>query len=523
MSAIETLTKILGQARSSPAARSLARGAATLGFAGLLVGCGWAVAAGHARPLLIAFAALALCLLALGQRGVFVGILLLAAMDGLPYFDTSSFVTSKFTIADISIFALLAVATMWILSERDSYRPTRLARAISLAGVPLLVWWMWTVVRTLNDQDGPLTRAASFGRDFAFFAILLIVLPWVRLRGRDLGALIGVLGVGACVFAVGQIMVATGAGHPGSAIHFNFTLAESGLTRVYANMTDLVTAGLAVSVAASLLAQKRRTRLIAAPVALLLTTSTILQLTRARWIGLVVALLLVGLWLTLNRDALARAVRRRLMLATGTIGLAGAIALLATPALSKGTIIHRLSSVVTTLQTGGGTVAIRESVTSRMTAYLGEHWVSGLGFVSPTSHYFFGLPLGSIRDSDLGVLNSVMTMGVVGTTLVYLPVFLVLICLLARAPRQTQLQYGWLRYAGVIWIVTTLLSSVTLITLFSPSGLALTAVFLTVLANRNVLGATRPETVTDSAITGSGGHERAPTLMTRPRSSVHLV
>jgi hypothetical protein len=465
----------------------------TLGLVGLLVGTGWAIATGHSKVLFIAVAAAGLCVLALTQRGAFIGIFVLAAMNGLPYFDTSPFVTSKVTIADVAIFALLLVAGAWILSPGQDHRPSRSGRALSRAGVLLLLWWVWTLARTVVDHGGSFSRAAGFGRDFAFFALLLIVLPYVRLKSRDIGALLGVLTAGVCLFAVGQIMTGTGLGQPGTLIHLHFTFSESGsgVTRVYADMTDLVTAGVAVSVAASLAARQLRVRLIAIPVALLLTTSTVVQETRARWIGLVVGIVLVSLWLIINDDARVTAIlRRRSVIVIGALVFGALVVVLAAPGVvSSGTIGHRLSSVFTELESGGGTVAIRESVTKTMTAYLGEKWPAGLGFISPSAHYFFGLPLGSIRDSDLGVLNAVMTMGVVGAALIYFPVVLMLINCLRRSSAPLTIEYSWLRYGGAIWIVATLVSSVTLVTLFSPSGLVLSAVFLTVLSHPSVLEA----------------------------------
>ncbi|HEX3693044.1 MAG TPA: hypothetical protein VHU13_06840 [Solirubrobacteraceae bacterium] len=463
---------------------------ALLGLAllGVLVGCGWLVARGHTKWLLIAAVAGALCLLAIQQRGYFIGVMVLAAMNGVPFFDTAPYVASKATIADIAVIGMILVSGAWILADRDHYRPTPAARAISGAGAVLLLWWTFTIVRTLSEE-GPLTRAASFGRGFAFFALLLIVLPHVRLSDRDIGRLLGVLAVGVCVFAVGQTMIGTGLGDPGSVIHLQFTLADSGLTRVYANMTDLVTAGLAVSIAACLLG-RGRVRLVALPIALVLTTSTLVQLTRARWIGLVVALVLVGTWLMVSGDAQSiKTLRRRLKFAVGpTVAVAAATTLAIPGILSNATVGNRLSSVFVTLQTGGGTVAIREAVTNRMIAYLGEGWTTGLGFVSPTTHFYFGLPSGSIQNTDLGVLNAVMTMGIVGAVLVYAPVVIVLLFLLRRGSQRGG-TYSWLRYGGLLWIVATLASSVTLVTLFSPSGLVLSAVALIALTHSSVLGA----------------------------------
>ena len=179
----------------------------------------------------------------------------------------------------------------------------------------------------------------------------------------------------------------------------------------------------------------------------------------------------------------------------GALVFGALVVVLAAPGIvSGGTIGHRLSSVFTDIQTGGGTVAFRESVTNVMTAYLGEQWPAGLGFVAPSTHYFFGLPLGSIRDSDLGVLNAVMTMGVVGAALIYFPLVLMLINCLRRSSALWTVEYSWLRYGGAVWIVATLVSSATLVTLFSVSGLTLTAIGIMILIHPSVSGVPVPIT-----------------------------
>ena len=139
---------------------------------------------------------------------------------------------------------------------------------------------------------------------------------------------------------------------------------------------------------------------------------------------------------------------------------------------------------------------MREAVTKTMKAYLGERWPGGLGFVPPATHYFEGLPGGSIRDSDLGVLNAVMTMGVIGAALIYLPVISMLIDCLRRRPLRQAGEYSWLRYGGAIWIVATLVSSVTLTTLFSTSGVVLVGVSTMILVHPSVSGTLAPITAT---------------------------
>jgi hypothetical protein len=110
---------------------------------------------------------------------------------------------------------------------------------------------------------------------------------------------------------------------------------------------------------------------------------------------------------------------------------------------------------------------------------LGNDWPVGLGFQHPSAHPYPTLPSGSIRDPDLGVLNAVMLMGVVGAILVYLPALIVLRALTKR-PREREAALGeeWLRLGATIWIIAVVASSITLIELFSFGGLELSATML---------------------------------------------
>jgi hypothetical protein len=443
---------------------------------------------------------IALCALAFTQRGAFIGVILLATMDGLPYIETSRIIFAKYTIQDAAVCALVLISTIWIFVDNRSYRPSRIGRAVSGLGLLLLFWWLFTLARTVTGEHVPLQHAAAYGREFLYFAVLLLLLPRVRLESRDIKLLLAILALGVCVYAVGQIMIAVGAGNPGSLIHYEKTLSESSLTRVYAKMTDLVGAGLAVSLAAVMLSPVRSMRLIAIPIALLLTISVVVQLTRARWIGLLAGLLIVSLWFLIDRrTSISALLRKRLVLAATTIALVAIVVVVAVPSLLPGaTLTHRLLSIVTNLEGNSGTVAVRETASKMVTHYLRGQWALGLGLVPPSFHYFAGLPEGSIRDTDLGVLNAVVTMGVVGAVLVYAPVLLALFQCIRRTPRQ-QGRHDWLRYGGAIWLGAALISSLTLVTLFSASGLALTAIFLTVLVNPNVAGVLKARATTRPA------------------------
>lgn len=463
--------------------------AATAIGAALLAIAGWSVARGHLAPIVAVIVLAGVSRLALAERGVLIGILLLAAMNGIPEIDTSHRIINHFTAQDLAICTLIVSALAFTLLDRTPYSPTRAGRTAIAAATLLLVWCLVTVARTILTEHVALLTAVAFARDYLYFALLLIVLPRVRLASRDIHTMLATLTAGVCIFAVAQIATALGVGKVGALIHVGHTSTQAGVTRVYADMTDLVTAGLALSVAASLCAADRRVRRIARPVALLLIVSVVVQLTRARWIGFIAAFLLASVWFMLHRDrfSVSPALRKRLGVLLGAVGIMVAALLLADPGLfSSGPFTHRVVSIFTTLENGGGTVRVREAVTKTMTHYLGGNWLAGLGFISPNAHYFIGLPSGSIEDPDLGVLNAVMPMGMIGAAAIYLPVVLVLGHSLRRS--SGSVEHAWLRYGGVIWIVATLISSATLVTLFSTSGLALSAVLLTVLTHPLVIG-----------------------------------
>jgi hypothetical protein len=330
------------------------------------------------------------------------------------------------------------------------------------------------------------------------------------LTGRDIGALLATLTVGVCLFAVGQIATALSLGYPEGLIHVDYASHLDGLTRVYSDMTDLVIAGLALSLAASLAAPSRNVRRAARPVALLLAVSVVVQLTRARWIGIIGGFLFVSSWLMLYRDrfTISAILRKRLVFVAGAVCVVAGVTLVAAPGIFSGSpFITRVTSIFSDLGSGGGTVAARETVTRTMEHYLGGNWLEGLGFISPEVHYFAGLPSGSIEDPDLGVLNAIMPMGIVGAALIYLAPALILSRCLRRSYGESQ--YAWLRYGGAIWIVAMLISSITLVSLFSTSGLALVAVLLTVLIHPSVAGTriatSKSEETTNQAPTEATG------------------
>jgi hypothetical protein len=458
----------------------------------VLIGCGYAVTHGYTSILVGLAALVVLVALAIGQRGAYMGLMLVAAMDGVPFIDTANPVASHITGQDVAILGLVIGAMAWPLIDRGTAPQTPMRRWLALCGALLLAWWVYTVLRTSGNGDASTFAAGDYGRDFGFFGLLIIVLPRVRLTRREIESLLGVLMVAVCLFAAGQIIVVLGFGNPTWLVHSSSEAVDAtfGLTRLYSGMNDLVLAALAASIGIVLLARTARARRLATPVAALLLVSFVLELTRSRWVGLVVALLVVTVTVVSRSDpSVSTVLRRRLGALAAALTAGAVIAVLTAPhAILEGSVTRRALSLFTDLQSSTSTIAQRESLISMLSSMLSGHWVNGLGFIPPSAHYFGGLPQGSLRNSDIGVFNAIATMGVVGAVLVYLPVVVVLLFLLGRAVRAWGAAYPWLRYSAAIWIVATLISSGSITTLFSLSGLAMTAVILTLAVHPSVSG-----------------------------------
>jgi len=207
----------------------------------------------------------------------------------------------------------------------------------------------------------------------------------------------------------------------------------------------------------------------------------LLQLTRAAYFGAAVGFLLAGAIWWFRRGPARRLARKQLVI----VPLVAACILTLGAAVSS-TERHVVSTVSTRALAGlsdvsstSGTVQTRVGLGKQMLDLLGQSWPSGLGFIHPAAHSYPDLPGGSIRNTDLGVLNALMTMGAVGAILLYLPLLLVLRGLCRPAPLPSSAyEDEWLRLGTTIWIIGTIASSITLVDLFSFGGLEITAVVL---------------------------------------------
>lgn len=496
----------------------------TLALAGLavaLVCCGYAVAHGDAKVIFGVIAAIALIAVALTHRGAFIGLLVIMAMDGVPGIDTSQKLFSHVTGEDVALAALIVVAALWAFADRGEAPAKRVNQVLSWCGVALLAWWVYTVLRTSGDGGASTLAAANFGRDFGGFAVLLIFVPRIHLDSHEVMLLLATLAVAVCIYAVGQIITALGLGNAQFIVHASHTSTGSlGVTRVYAPMNDLLLAGLSGAIGALAIARSPRLRRIATPIAILLLISFGVEFTRARWIGLIVALLVVTLRFVLGRDpGVTPLLRKRLGWFVAGVVAVGGIAILTAPQyIFSGSLIQRVTSIFTAVQSSTSTVAVRIQVIDTLSNMLAGHWWTGLGLIPPTAHYYTALPAGSLRDPDVGLFGGVATIGIIGTALIFLPVIVVLVHTLRRSsPGTAATDNQWLRYGIAIWLVATLVSSLTITTLFNLGGLVMTAAILMITIHPTVTGAEerirRRASATDVLAVPQLGEQEHPQLL----------
>src|ERR1700686_2220044 len=223
------------------------RGAVLFGGACLVsLLMGWQI--GHdSKRLPIAVAALIL-LAVVGAKafGVTAGILVLAALNGLPFVDLERYAQSgSFRISDVALVALVGVLAFRNPASVADPALQRWVRAARWWGFALAAWWVITVLRSNFFGGIPLLKAALFGRDFLYFA-LLVPLFLGGLRGRrEIYELLGTLLVATVLFAFGHLaLVATSAHQATWFVHQTLTNDIGGVTRVYSLMGDAAIAAL---------------------------------------------------------------------------------------------------------------------------------------------------------------------------------------------------------------------------------------------------------------------------------------
>ncbi len=419
--------------------------------------------------------------------GVMLGVAVLVELNGIPGVDVNPRGIFISRLQDLFAVGIL-VGSLYVVASGKVAPRSSLQRMLYVTSFSLAGWWIVTWARTAAFDGVPTILAARFSRDFLFFALTLpllcdVFVTYPRLRRQ----VFWTLGAGGAVFALAEIAKSGAHAPVGFILHAHLLNVVEGTTRVYSPMNGLIRAAFALSCGALILARTPRLRRAAAVPALLFGVAMLLQLTRAAYFGLAVGFVAAGALWWFRRGPIRGAVRRQLVVVPLV-----AICLLSLGAAVSARERHVLSTASTRALAGfsdfsstSGTVQTRVDLANEMLSLLGQNWLVGLGFIHPDAHYYTSLPNGSIRNGDVGVLNVLMVMGAVGAILLYLPLLLVLRALVRASPLPGSRGPGdeWLRLGASIWIVSVVASSITLIDLFTLSGLELSACLLAIAAS----------------------------------------
>jgi hypothetical protein len=447
---------------------------------------GWLIAAGHGNVVLAFCAVTAGLAVAKFWPGPFVALMVLTIANGVPLVDLSRQLYGSFGIQDCAVVALAACLYRWrgvALSARHS----RVARAAAVWSACLLAWWFITFARSVLLDGIPIKYAASYGRDFLYFTILLPLAVRARLPADSMRRGAYLLVVGVTVFALGQT-VSSVSGHKLSwLVHTTTSNVTNGQLRLYSYMGVATSTLLIFTVAWLLAGGVPRRRGLTTALVVLLTVSAALELTRSNYAAMLAALVTAIVVHVIRGGSFTAVTLRGAMVVLGIV--ATVVVLNAANTGNSGIdstvnrIATRAESSITAVSENSNTFGYRTKLDASMLRILGSEWPVGLGFLDPNAHYVAGLPAGSIRNTDVGVFNTLMTIGAIGTFLIYAPLLYGFVILIRAAGRRTgPPERRWVAYGGAAWIAWALVGSWNLIVLFSVSGLVMTVVVLSAIA-----------------------------------------
>ena len=470
---------------------------------------GWLIAMGHEKVAAALIVLAGLVVLAARAPGPLAALLLLAALNGIPLVNLNGRLPGGAYFDDAAALGLALLLYAYGDTARTP-RQARIIRAATIWGACFAAYWVLTLGRSVLSDEIPLLKAAVYGRDFLYFAILLPLALRARFPSGSMRAGAWVLLPGVAIYAVGATVISLSGVTIGWLVHPGIvdttTFASLGATRVYAPMSYLVNTCLIFTAAFLASPSARGRRRPVGAFALLLTVTVILQLGRANYFGLGVALI-VGMFVyalcygshtaVMLRGAVGVVVIVSLIIAFSSSGQTGVGN---TPIVSAA--VARVISGVSNLSQSNGTVGYRETVDNQLLHALGQDWPIGLAFLNPTVHFVAGAPNGIIRNNDTGVFNILMTMGLLGVILIYTPLAYAT-RELVRVGRSTRDRVrgapSWIIYGGVAWIAWAVASSPTLILLFSIPGVIVAALVLgslgQIITGRSDVPLSRPSAV----------------------------
>jgi hypothetical protein len=344
--------------------------------------------------------------------------------------------------------------------------------------------------------------------DFAFFAVLVPLFARFFRDARATRICLVVCGAAAVIAGLSQSVVIISHNSLSFLVHTTFVAATAGLPRLYTGAIDLPFAAVPLALGAALFGRTALHRRAGAAVAIVCGVAVALALTRARYVGMTVGLgAAFLLWICLS-DTAAHLARVRFWRAAVAIAVCVCALVAYKPSLLGSSALtavgSRVSSAVAVVtgQSSTATVDVRLVEARDLTAYLGGRWLFGLGFLDPSSDYITAVPEGSIRNSDTGYLNMVMTMGAIGVALYCAPLLVLALAVIRRRlMRRRDQNVEWVLFGGFAYLIAILVSSATLVILFSTTGVvAAAAVVGLVMMSLSPVRATEPATAGEVAV-----------------------
>jgi hypothetical protein len=416
--------------------------------------------------------------------GAILGVLVVGGANALPGPDLTTHSHGGLTYQDACV-ALLCLA-MFVDLLRQNLRPLlnlTMPRVMLGSSLTLLGWFTFTLYRTDISYDQPLLRAANYGVDFVTYACMIPLFAGVFQRRDVRTGMLVVVGLFTCEQAFLYIIATLVGDLPSVLLHVYLSRVSNGIHRLYSTETDLFHAAAFVGMGTVLFASDRRAQFLGGTTAALCLVALLATQTRAIYIGDAGgAILSLVVWLTRSGPNTHRARGRLLRGAVGGIAIAAAL-VLSVPQISSvvNASLTRLGSSVSTVQsssTQNSTIAVRQQEARDIDQAIGSQWLLGRGLLDPSYQPAFPARDGALRNSDVGILNVVATMGIVGAAIYYFPLVAVTLVLLIPAQRRLEDDDIWIRVAVMGWAIATAISSITLITMFSPTGVVTCALML---------------------------------------------
>ena len=408
---------------------------------------------------------------------------LLAATDSVPFVRMSAAsIPGSFRVEDVLIGALMVAAGIELALGARRPSCLRVPKWLLVTSLIYLSWWLVTVVRTWAFGEVPLMSAILFGRDLTYIPLVAVAALIVLRRDSSPLKALNVIFAGAAVFSIGLIASVAFGVNAGLLVHSDLTGSTGGLTRFYTPSHDLVTACFPILLWSTVFGRPWR-RVVTIPLLLLLGSAIALQLGRANYmavvLGFAASVVLVGL---------VRLPASRRYPRTGMVDIGGASLLIAAAlagvglAAGQGAFSSRIGGAVASrfgslFSSGIGSDrnwSVRVKVAANIRRLLGGDWPWGLGFVHPKFNRFPILPASDLRNPDVGVLGTIAVMGAVGAVLQYLVVVGACVSVFRHClPGERSSEALPVRLGILSFLIGTLVSSVTLVVLYTPGGAAI--------------------------------------------------